>query len=84
MQKKKTIHLLNQLENNLNDSDRQTIFDITKDIYRNKSIDFEKVINTLEISTGFITPLFTNNLQENEDIEERSIQKKKKKISFPP
>ncbi|MEG0982226.1 DUF5712 family protein [Algoriella sp.] len=78
-EQKRTVHLFNQLENKLNDSDRQTIFDTTKDIYRNNTIDFEKIINTLKISIGLINLLFTNNLQENENIEEQSVQNKKKK-----
>ena len=78
-EQKRTVHLFNQLENKLNDSDRQIIFDTTKDIYRNNSIDFEKIINTIEISMGLINLLFANNLLENENIEEQSIQKKKKK-----
>ncbi|HAR72108.1 MAG TPA: molybdopterin-guanine dinucleotide biosynthesis protein MobB, partial [Flavobacteriaceae bacterium] len=78
-EQKRTIHLFNQFENKLNNSDRQTIFDTTKDIYRNSSIDFEKIVNNLEISTGLINLQFTNNLLENENIEEQSVQNKKKK-----
>ncbi len=84
VEQKRTIYLFNQIENKLNDSDRKTIFDTTKDIYRNNTIDLGKIINTLEISTGFIDQLFTNNLLENENIEEQSIKRKKKKRRREP
>ena len=77
-EQKRVIHLLNQLENKLNNSDRQTIFDTTKDIYRNNTIDIEKIVNKLEVSTELINLLLTNNLLENENIEEQSVQKKKR------
>ncbi|QHC86410.1 molybdopterin-guanine dinucleotide biosynthesis protein MobB [Empedobacter brevis] len=70
-EQKRTIHLFNQIENKLNDSDRQTIFDITKDIYRNNTVDFDKMINLIMT--------FASNQLEHENIDEQPIYNKKRK-----
>lgn len=85
-EQKKAIHLLDQIESRLNDTNRQNVLDTAKDIHQNNHSELEQLIDIIGGSTtNILGALFSSEpfIYENTE-EELPHYKKKKRKRRPP
>jgi len=86
-QQKRAIHLLDQLESKLTDTERQNVPDTAKDIYQNNNTDLVQLIDTIGDSTvSILGTLFSSEPLAYEHTEDQvpHFKKKKKRKRRPP
>lgn len=86
-EQKRTIHLLDQLESKLTDTDQQNVLDTAKDIYRNDNTDLDQFIETVGGSvTSILGALLYSEplMYENSEDQVPYHKKKKKRKRRPP
>src|SRR5690554_3062881 len=84
---KRAIHVLNQIESKLNDTDRQNILDTAKEIYQNNSPDLDQLIDTIgDSAVSILGALFSSEplMYENSEEQLPHYKKKKKRKRRPP
>src|SRR5690554_2590596 len=86
-EQKRAIHLLDQLESKLNDTNRKKALDTAKDIYRNNHSDLDQFIETVGGSAvSILGTLFSSEplMYENSEEQLPYHKKKKKRKRRPP
>src|SRR5690606_34998889 len=84
-EQKRAIHLLDQLESKLTDTDRQNVLDFAKDIYRNNNTDLDQFIETVGGSvTSILGALLYSEPLMYKNTEEQLPHYKKRKRKRPP
>lgn len=86
VQQKRAIHLLEQLESKLTDTERQNIPDTAKDIYQNNNTDLAQLIDTIgDSAVSILGTLFSSDplLYEHTDDQVPHFKKKKKRKRRP-
>ncbi|MBA5793518.1 molybdopterin-guanine dinucleotide biosynthesis protein MobB [Flavobacterium sp. xlx-214] len=85
-EQKRAIHLLEQLESKLTDTERQNVPDTAKDIYQNNNTDLAQLIDTIGNSTvSILGTLFSSEplAYEHADDQVPHFKKKKKRKRRP-
>lgn len=83
---KRAIHLLDQLESKLTDTERQNVPDTAKDIYRNNNTDLAQLIDTIgDSAVSILGTLFSSDplVYEHTDDHVPHFKKKKKRKRRP-
>lgn len=85
-EQKRAIHLLDQLESKLTDTDQQSVLDTAKDIYRNDNTDLDQFIETVGGSVTSILGalLYSEPLMYENSEDQIPYHKKKKRKRRPP
>lgn len=84
-EQKRAIHLLDQIESKLTDTDQQNVLDFAKDIYRNNNTDLDQFIETVGGSvTSILGALLYSEPLMYENTEEQLPHYKKRKRKRPP
>lgn len=85
-EQKRAIHLLDQLESKLTDTDQQSVLDTAKDIYRNDNTDLDQFIETVGGSVTSILGalLYSEPLMYENSEDQIPYHKKKKRKRSPP
>ncbi|SRR5690606_38785236 len=84
-EQKRAIHLLDQLESKLTDTDQQNVLDFAKDIYRNNNTDLDQFIETVGGSvTSILGALLYSEPLMYKNTEEQLPHYKKRKRKRPP
>lgn len=79
---KRAIHLLDQLESKLTDTERQNVPDTVKDIYQNNNTDLARFIDTIgDSAVSILGTLFSSDplVYEHTDDQVPHFKKKKKR-----
>lgn len=86
-EQKRIIHLLDQIESKLNDTNKRNVLDTAKNIYRNNNMELDQLIDTIGGSaTSILSALFSPEPLMYENIEDQVPyhKKKKKRKRRPP
>lgn len=87
VEQKRAIHVLNQIEGKLNDTDGLNVLDTAKEIYRNDNTNLDQFINTTGGSVTSVLGALLNSeplMYENSEEQLPHYKKKKKRKRYPP